>query len=173
MLGEIASRWPALPDDDVAALLAGLRIAVTRESSPAQMVTRAQLRRLHAGGVAIGSHGKSHTALPLSPELDVELHESRRALAHMLGVESSDALATLAFPYGMHSADVVERARASGYDLVFTLVPEMLPLQGGRLTTPVVSRANVSEPSLAPDGDVRTEVLALHFFRLPRAAATP
>lgn len=44
-----------------------------------QMLTRAELRELAAGGVAISVHGKTHTPIPRAEDLDAEL-----ATAHLI-----------------------------------------------------------------------------------------
>ncbi|SBT42708.1 polysaccharide deacetylase family protein [Micromonospora narathiwatensis] len=72
-----------------------------------------QLRELHAHGVEIGSHSRSHCALDcLRPsELHQEAAGSRRALEDGLGT----SVRSFAYPYGYHSGAVRSAVRAAGY----------------------------------------------------------
>lgn len=77
-----------------------------------------ELRALEAGGVAIGSHCRSHRRLTTLPaeerrqELGGSLEDLRARLRSPLEV--------VAYPNGDHDADVCAEARAAGYRAAFT-----------------------------------------------------
>lgn len=169
-LNQISERWTGLADDEVDQLCRvhlGQRLQRTGER--AQMLSTEQLRHLHAAGVAIGAHGKTHTSLPLSTNLDTELTEPRRALVDCLNLPSSDEVKTLAFPFGSYTESVVRSAFAKGYKLLFTFKPALMKLSQGRPASPVLDRVNVSGPVIAPDGVATPERLARSFFFVPHA----
>jgi peptidoglycan/xylan/chitin deacetylase (PgdA/CDA1 family) len=169
-LNEIAERWTNLSDAEVEQLCREhLGKPLPRSGKPAHMLSTEQLRHLYAAGVAIGAHGKTHTSLPLSPNLETELREPRAALANCLDLPSIDEISTLAFPFGTYSEDVVRSAFAEGYKLLFTFNPALTKLAQGRPVTPVLDRVNVSGPVIAPDGVATPERLARCFFFVPHA----
>ena len=128
------------------------------------MITSDQLRALAAGRVAIGAHGQTHEPLTTVPDVDAELRAARRALEERLG---GPAVTTLSFPHGRFDDEVVARARAAGYRLLFTSVPE-LPGAGAD----VLGRVGfTAETVCGPDGRFDPALLALHLFRKPHAPA--
>ncbi|MCW3817418.1 polysaccharide deacetylase family protein [Micromonospora sp. DR5-3] len=72
-----------------------------------------QLRELHAHGVEIGSHSRSHRALDClrHTELHQEAAGSRRLLEDGMGTP----VRSFAYPYGYHSLAVRSAVRAAGY----------------------------------------------------------
>jgi len=129
------------------------------------MVSPADLSRLRAGGVAIGLHGKTHTPMTRADDVDAELDAARRIVAGHLGVPPGE-LATLSFPHGRWTPEIVARARALGYQLMFTSVPSLNRTQPG--CPDVLARVGV-ETDLAQDarGRFRPDWMALRFFRRP------
>lgn len=129
------------------------------------MVTRADLARLRAGGVAIGLHGKTHTPMTRADDVDAELDAARRIVAGHLDVPPSE-LATLSFPHGRFSPEIVARARALGYQLLFTSVPSLNRTDAG--CGDLLARVGI-ETELAQDasGRFRPDRLALRLFRRP------
>jgi len=129
------------------------------------MVTPADLARLRAGGVAIGLHGKTHTPMTRADDVDAELDAARRIVAGHLGVPPSE-LDTLSFPHGRWTPEIVSRARALGYALMFTSVPSLNRAQSG--CADLLARVGV-ETELAQDarGRFRPDRLALRLFRRP------
>lgn len=99
------------------------------------MVDADELARLRAGGVALGLHGKSHVRMTQATDLDAELGGARMALANVVapnGAESGEpAPQTLSFPHGAFDMAIAERARQSGYELLFTSVPVLNPTGNG------------------------------------------
>jgi peptidoglycan/xylan/chitin deacetylase (PgdA/CDA1 family) len=171
-LNEISARWPDISDEEVDHLCrTHLGQPLQRFSKPAHMLTSEQLRHLHAAGIAIGAHGKTHTSLPLSANLKRELAEPRRTLAELLNLQSVDEISALAFPFGDHSEAVVGSALAEGYKLLFTFKPAITKLSNGRLAGAIVDRVNVSAPIIAPEGTATPERLARCLFFVPRTAS--
>ena len=172
MLMDICAQWTALADIDAERLCeAVLRHPLERTISQAQMLTSEQVKRIHAAGIAIGAHGQTHSSMARSSDLNTELHQPPRAISNLLGLQSSDAINALAFPYGEHSDQVVTEALDAGYRLLFTFSSRLNPLQHGRLVSCVLDRVNVSGPKLAPDGSTTPKRLARYFFSLPRSRA--
>jgi peptidoglycan/xylan/chitin deacetylase (PgdA/CDA1 family) len=170
LLRDIRGHWTNLSDIEVETLCrAVLRQPLDRLTSPAQMLTSEQVKRMHAAGIAIGAHGRTHSSMPGSTDLDTELRQPRRTISNLLGLPSPDDINALAFPYGEYSEQVVTRALDAGYKLLFTFSSRLNPLPHGRLVSSVLDRVNVSEPKLAPDGATTPERLARYFFFLPRS----
>lgn len=170
MLMDICAQWTALADIDAEKLCeAVLRRPLERTISPAQMLTSEQVKRMHAAGIAIGAHGRTHNSMARGGDLDTELNQPPRAIANLLGLPSPHAISTLAFPYGEHSDRAVTGALDAGYELLFTFSSRLNLLPHGRLVSRVLDRVNVSGPKLAPDGSTTPERLARYFFPLPRS----
>lgn len=96
----------------LARMAADLDVAASNQKV-AEPLTADELRELVEGGVAVGSHGRSHESfLRLSQEsLVAELIESRR----MLESVTARPVRWLAYPYGDFSREAVEAARETGY----------------------------------------------------------
>ncbi len=71
------------------------------------------LREMHANGMEIGGHSRSHRALAEVPvsELAVETAGCRKALEDLLGVP----VESFAYPYGSYNRAVIEAVRNAGY----------------------------------------------------------
>jgi peptidoglycan/xylan/chitin deacetylase (PgdA/CDA1 family) len=80
----------------------------------APMMTWDEVRRLHASGVEVGAHSRSHAELDVlgREQCHDEIAGSRRRLADELGV----AVMSFAYPHGYHSRSVVEAVRAAGFE---------------------------------------------------------
>lgn len=166
---EIVRRGPQLRGSEVRVALSKLSKPLVRSSAPAQMLQVAQIRNLIRNGVAVGAHGKTHSAFPTATDVAAELRVPRCALQELLADESQDAIDALSFPHGAHTREIVDQAFQDGYRLLFTVREELTPVVRGQLTSAVVGRINVSGPSFAPHGRLRPELLAFHFFRRPHA----
>lgn len=72
-------------------------------------------------GVTIGSHGKTHNPLAMMPLADAkeELRISKMSLEDAIGKE----VATMSFPHGSFSAELLDVARELGYKKCGTSVP--------------------------------------------------
>jgi peptidoglycan/xylan/chitin deacetylase (PgdA/CDA1 family) len=173
MASEVVTRWAGLEEGEADSLLALLREPIVRLDEPHQMVTAEQLHHLHANGVAIGAHGRSHVALTATPDLESELREPRRTLAKALGLPSENEVDALAFPFGEHSPELVDRALDAGYRLTFTMGQALQPAPGGRLSSRLVRRVNLDAATFAPGGHFRPELAALILAHMPRAADFP
>lgn len=136
-------------------------IAAVLDDGVRYMITKDQLRALAASRVTIGAHGLTHEPLTQVPDVDVELTSARRILEGALG---GGAVTTISFPHGRFDERTVERARAAGYRLCFTSVPE-LPGPGA----PVLGRVGFTTDDVTIDGRFAPELLALLLFRKPHA----
>jgi peptidoglycan/xylan/chitin deacetylase (PgdA/CDA1 family) len=124
------------------------------------MITKDQLLALAGGRIAIGAHGATHAPLTEVPDVDQELATVKRVLEQHVG----KPVATLSFPHGKWDERVVARARAQGYRLLFTSVPELPPARGAE----VLGRVGFTgETITGRDGRFAPELLALHLFRKP------
>ena len=76
------------------------------------MLTAAQVRGMHAGGMEIGAHSHAHRRLTECDDaaLQIELTHSKFTLEDLLNT----SVTSLAYPYGAHDARVVAAARAAG-----------------------------------------------------------
>lgn len=76
------------------------------------------LREMHAGGMTIGSHTRTHRTLPNEPQEAVwsELAGSKRALEEQLGAE----VRHLSYPGGQFCRRTVAAAAAAGYRCAYT-----------------------------------------------------
>jgi len=87
----------------------------------AGLLTWGQVRDLHRGGVAIGSHAMTHVRLGQQPEEEIgrQSIESRQLIEQRLG----EPVTLLTYPYGRHgdySHAVVRAARDAGYHAAAT-----------------------------------------------------
>lgn len=156
----IIARLERLPE---ARRLAALEAAAGALSDPRRhMATADQLRALAAAGVTIGAHGYSHEPL-VQVDAAGELARAREVLSRHVPLAP-----VLSFPHGRHDAQVVQRAREAGFDLLFTSAPE-LPPAGGR-GPGLLGRVGFTAETITRGGRFRPELLALHLFRRPHAA---
>lgn len=162
-LRQLITRLEQLESEPRAALLSPL--ADVLADGVCHMVTSAQLATLAAASVAIGAHGKSHTPLTRAADLDAELGGARAAIAACTG---SAPPVTMSFPHGAHTPELVDRARAAGYELLFTSVPDLPPAGGGGSVA--LGRVGFTGATITDrHGRFAPELLALHLFRRPHA----
>ncbi len=131
------------------------------------MVDVADLTRLRSGGVELGLHGKSHVPMLRADDLDAELGGARAAMAAMLASPeglASPACATMSFPHGAFDDAIAARARAAGYELLFTSVPVLNAV--GRHPSWLLGRTGYETGAIADSrGRFRPERLAWYLFR--------
>lgn len=79
----------------------------------ARVLTGGEVAELHAAGVEIGAHTRTHANLPSlsAPAATAELTAGRADLEDLLGVP----VTTLAYPYGAANGETVELARRVGF----------------------------------------------------------
>jgi peptidoglycan/xylan/chitin deacetylase (PgdA/CDA1 family) len=132
-----------------------------------QMVDVAELHRLREGGVALGLHGKTHTAMTRADDLDAELGGARAALlAHLGDDDAGDACRTMSFPHGAYDQAIAARAREAGYTLLFTSVPVLNDARGG--PTWLLGRTGFETDTVVDARDrFRDDWLAWYLFRRP------
>jgi peptidoglycan/xylan/chitin deacetylase (PgdA/CDA1 family) len=169
LVWDIVQRGPQLNIGDVDAALAQLNKPLSRVSDPPQMLSAEQVQSLARHGVAIGAHGKTHTALCFATDLASELREPRHVLENVLQTETQHQIVGLSFPHGAHTPVIADRSLQEGYELLFTIQQELSPVSRGWLRTALIGRLNVSGPAVAPSGRLRPELLAYDFFFLPHA----
>jgi peptidoglycan/xylan/chitin deacetylase (PgdA/CDA1 family) len=136
-----------------------------------QMLSPAQLRRLHTCGVTIGSHGMTHTPLPLATDATWELQGSRTALASLLARQPQEILA-FSFPRGIYDGASIAAAERTGYQMIFTSDVCLNAIPGravpGSRESRVFGRINIATPEITdPSGRFRPELLALWLFDRP------
>jgi peptidoglycan/xylan/chitin deacetylase (PgdA/CDA1 family) len=159
-LRAIVARLEALEPARRGALLAGLGGVLA--DGARHMIVPEQLAALAEGGVAIGAHGHSHEPLT-RVDAAAELARAREVLARHAALAPA-----LSFPHGRFDDDAVARARAAGFELLFTSVPE-LPAAGGRGPA-LLGRVGFTEEMITEGGRFAPERLALHLFRRPHQA---
>jgi peptidoglycan/xylan/chitin deacetylase (PgdA/CDA1 family) len=128
------------------------------------MVSQDELRVLHQGGMQVGLHGKTHTPMTSAPDLELELAGARAEMAARMPYCESPR--TVSFPHGRFDAAIAQRARESGYELVFTSVPVVNPI--GDSVGWLLGRLGFENDTVADrQGRFRPELLALYLFRRP------
>jgi peptidoglycan/xylan/chitin deacetylase (PgdA/CDA1 family) len=131
------------------------------------MIDVGDLARLRAGGIELGLHGKSHVPMLRADDLDAELAGARAAMAAMLAAPeglASPACATLSFPHGSFDDTIAARARAAGYELLFTSVPALNPV--GDRPSWLLGRTGYEAGTITGRGGTfRADLLAWYLFR--------
>jgi len=153
--------------DERSAFLARLRMELN-ELTPGQMMSQKQISQMVASGFQIGSHGLTHTSVPLSPKPWEELSGARQKLAALLEKDQDDGPVFFSFPNGQCDSAALEMAATAGYREIFTSEPclNALPTQTG--VPMVLGRINIpAKPLSDENGDLRPELLALWLFSRP------
>jgi peptidoglycan/xylan/chitin deacetylase (PgdA/CDA1 family) len=91
-----------------------LRSAFTDVEPLNVMMNWDNVRQLHSEGHVIGSHTKSHPALPTLEkisEIETELQHSGSRILEALGTFPD----SIAYPFGAYNDDVIEAAKRTGY----------------------------------------------------------
>ena len=94
----------------------------TQTSYREPMLTEQELRQI-PGSITIGSHTLTHPVLTQIGEAEArqQLIDSRIQLQNILGRE----VTLFSFPHGAFNDDLIESARAAGYERVFTIQPKL------------------------------------------------
>jgi peptidoglycan/xylan/chitin deacetylase (PgdA/CDA1 family) len=131
-----------------------------------QMLTPGQLRRLAAEGVAIGSHGMTHSSLPLSREPLRELASSRQRLGTIL--QGAGEPEIFSYPHGLHTDALRAQARDAGYRAQFTSEAHLNRLDRGFPLSDCFGRIPIEAAQIADGaGRLRPERLAGWLVRRP------
>jgi peptidoglycan/xylan/chitin deacetylase (PgdA/CDA1 family) len=162
---DLVARLGDLGEAEREALLA--REEVLKAPGAAQMLSLTQLIDLHNAGIAIGSHGTTHTPMAETAHLSHELRTSRLAIGNLLGSSLQGCPVSLSFPHGSYNSRVIHEASEAGYRLLFTSDPHLNPLD--RISRPaVLGRIPVSAQEIAGEtGVLSPELLALWLFTRP------
>ena len=156
------------------AVLDGLGELPACPSGP-QFLSADQLRSVVALGMDIGLHGMSHERLTGAVDLSIELEGARARVSGWLG-GAAPSLRALSFPHGRYGPELVARARAAGFDALFTSELTVTPLHAHRPQSPLFGRLWLGQASLADaDSRLRYEAMYNRLLRAPRRApdATP
>jgi peptidoglycan/xylan/chitin deacetylase (PgdA/CDA1 family) len=147
------------------------RLAGSLDDGLRHMVDCDDLRRLRDHGIGLGLHGRTHAPMTRAIDLDSELSGARTALARWMEPEML-AGETMSFPHGAHDANIAQRARDAGYELVFTSVPALNPV---RPTIGWLLGRTGFEADAIRDtkGRFRPDWLALYLFRKPSRSLAP
>jgi len=133
------------------------------------MADEDELRALGLGGVALGLHGMTHAPITRAVDPGTELEGARLALESRLEGRA-EVVPVMSFPYGEHDQALAERARAGGYELVFTSVPVLNDTQ--RAPSWLLGRTGFETATVVDRrGRFRPDWLALYLFRKPKAGA--
>lgn len=142
------------------------RFADRLDDGLTHMVDADDLRRLQGHGVALGLHGRTHAPITSAPDVDSELSGAREALAARLGADAPRG-ETMSFPHGAHDRTIAERAHAAGYELLFTSVPVLNPVEPQ--PSWLLGRTGFEARTIADGrGRFRPDWLALYLFRRER-----
>jgi peptidoglycan/xylan/chitin deacetylase (PgdA/CDA1 family) len=162
------------PDRDEALVqtaFSKLKIHLRRIKHPRQMLTEDEIGNLVNKGLSIGAHGKTHTALPFSSNIEAELVWPRTVLNEIVAAHGHGSIDALSFPHGAYTSEIVDQALAAGYKLVFTSDAEICALKNGFLVSPLMGRLDIDGRRIASSGGFRPELLAISLFTAARRPA--
>ncbi|MCL4849780.1 MAG: polysaccharide deacetylase family protein [Bryobacteraceae bacterium] len=164
----LANRLDTLDDVSRPALLNTIFQPSSALDGPV-MLSAAQLGALVKARIGIGSHGLTHTPIPLAANPQKELKDSRRRLVALLGLEERRVPLALSFPHGLYNEETVQLARAAGYRLLFTSDPHLASADTVNWHTTLIGRVNIPSRNITDrKGNFRPELLALWLFNRPR-----
>jgi peptidoglycan/xylan/chitin deacetylase (PgdA/CDA1 family) len=143
---------------------AGLQLP---QAAQREMLTWSEAIELTNAHVAIGAHGKTHTALPFARDLRAELDQPRDAIKNAVGAAYACA-DTLSFPHGLFTPSIVADALERGYKLLFTTDETITSLDRGRLSARLLGRINIDAVHVAPDDRLDASRLARRLFLKPK-----
>lgn len=118
----VTSILPELPLIEVRRLMDGLEASVGNGLHRIPVtLSWGELMEMSKAGITIGSHTKSHVALPMeAPDVvEEELVGSKRQLARYLG----EPIAHFAYPGGQFTPAIVEAVKRAGYEFAYTACP--------------------------------------------------
>lgn len=171
---EITNEHQAVDRRKLNALLSQLpeadRMAILSEagnlvSLPRQMLNEEELRQMQNDTFELGAHGHTHAPLTSSlqpkKELEISLNWLKSTSARQL---------SMSFPHGAFNANLVHEAYQTGFQFVFTSVPELLSTDTGLNCFTTFSRIHMPENQWTCDsGKVSFPLLATFLFFRPKA----
>jgi peptidoglycan/xylan/chitin deacetylase (PgdA/CDA1 family) len=165
----LIARLQSLPVAERGLLLE--RIGYRLEDEQRQMLTSQELRDMANDGFGVGTHGKAHEALTTVSNPDVELSESKLAVAAAMQVRP-ETICSLSFPFSKQNAAVIARARATGYKLLFGGGLSLTPLDP--VLPDLLARVAVDAAGICDDrGNFSPSLLAAYLFRRPHRMLQP
>lgn len=159
---EVAGKLAALPLQQRLELLASL---APQNPAERQMLTEAELSAADRACLEFGAHGHTHAPLTRVAEPLVELRRS-----HALVATLQPAVATMSFPHGAYTPNLLDLSKSAGFDLVFTSDPTLLDLRKPA-TGRCIGRIHVPENEWTADaGHISFAKLATFLFFRPQAS---
>ena len=136
---------------------------------PPFMLNAAQLRELSANKIAIGVHGYTHNPISIEANWAKELQASRTEIqTHLQGLAPD----SFSFPHGRYDGALIKKALETGYRLLFTSDPYLVPLVNGQITSPVLGRVHFAANDVTDqNGKFAPEKMAFWLFK--RSAKNP
>jgi len=127
-----------------------------------EMLTTSKVLALIKAGITIGSHGASHNPLPQVQDPKTEFSESIQCVQKFLKeAGDSDENICFSFPHGIYNDRIIEMAYQSGYQLLFTSDPYLIPLRKERLRTRLLGRISIPYRVVTDrEGDFSAPMLA-------------
>jgi len=134
---------------------------------PRQMLNAAELASLQSTTFVLGAHGYSHSPLTAVAEPERELEVSFQWLK-----SKNCTPLSMSFPHGAYDANLVQLAKFSGFQWIFTSDPELTPtaaIADGAIT---LGRIHIPENQwTCIDGKISYPLLATFLFFRPKAIA--
>jgi len=132
-----------------------------------EMLSCQDLRSWRARGFAVAAHGAAHMPLTALSEAEVkrDLEKSRGDLARLLGADAAAPEAALAFPHGRYDDSVIQIARDSGFEVLFTSEPCVNALDNEGRCSDLLGRIAIDATAVGDAGGrLRPERLASWLF---------
>lgn len=110
--------------DTLRQILDECALPVPHDLNKFSFLSREDLLLLTASGVEIGSHGRTHCALPGESDtvLEREIDKSKAALENIIG-----QVRYFSYPDGAYDAKACERVTSAGYEAAFSVTTRAMP----------------------------------------------
>lgn len=134
-----------------------------RATHPAYMLNAEQLKDLSHHNVAIGVHGYTHNPIATDGDWRKELQSSRDSIQGHLDGELPNSFS---FPHGRYDGTLIKRALEIGYRILFTSDANLIPLDCGQITSPVLGRVHFAPKDVTDkSGQFAPEKMAFWLFK--------
>jgi len=137
-------RWKRFASGRIDRLLSDAGCGALPAEQPRCFLNADEIREMAQAGVAFGSHTVTHSILPWEPysTAEQELAESKASLENLLGC----TINILSYPNGEYSQNVIDIARATGYEIACTTVDTGFSRRDDRMRIPRVDAGVYSSP---------------------------
>ncbi len=151
----------AMPESERRAWLQQHAPGVLEAVTERQMVTLTDLKSASDGMLlAIGGHGHTHTPLTLAADPMSELQASQNALNLL-----NQRVRSMSFPHGAWTHELVDQARMSEFEWIFTSEPKLIDVSQWPEPLPAIGRIHVPENEwTCKDGCIVPARLATFLF---------